>query len=278
MAVFDLCKECIRSLSYSFLKAATFLRHPFLLFIRLYWGWQFFEAGKGKFGDINKVIGFFTDLGIPFPSINAWVVASTECFGGLLLILGLCSRLACVPLTIAMTVAYLAGDFPAVKAIFSEPDIFVKAAPFPFLMTSLVVLIFGPGALSIDKLLGRFCKSCQTHTRTLYHHLPGSNEHGALSTREEKWGEKSEENDKGCRHRGSSRRVVPRFTPALCSRCKGPGQGCRCEVLRRQRLQGQGCLRKRRKFLQREKRLQGQGLDDDEVGEGVHGQGWKSRR
>ena len=132
------------------------LRSPFLLFIRLYWGWQFFQAGKGKFGNIDHVIGFFQGLGIPLPKLNAYVVGTTETFGGLLLMLGLAARLATIPLTIAMIVAYLTADLAAVRGIFSDPEAFVKAAPFSFLLTSLIVLIFGPGFFSLDNLIERF--------------------------------------------------------------------------------------------------------------------------
>ena len=52
-----------------------------------------------------------------------------------------------------MTVAYLTADFEAVSNIFSDPDKFVKADPFPFLLTALIVLIFGPGRFSVDALL-----------------------------------------------------------------------------------------------------------------------------
>jgi hypothetical protein len=40
-----------------------------------------------------------------------------------------------------------------VSNIFSDPDKFVKADPFPFLLTALIVLVFGPGLFSIDALM-----------------------------------------------------------------------------------------------------------------------------
>ena len=52
-----------------------------------------------------------------------------------------------------MTFAYLTADFEAVSNVFSDPDKFVKADPFPFLLTALIVLIFGPGRFSVDALL-----------------------------------------------------------------------------------------------------------------------------
>jgi putative oxidoreductase len=96
---------------------------------------------------------FFTSLGVPAPSLNAYMVSSLECFGGLFLIIGLASR----PLALAtsMTVAYLTADFEAVSNIFSDPDKFVKADPFPYLLTALIVLVFGPGLFSIDAILKR---------------------------------------------------------------------------------------------------------------------------
>src|SRR5258707_7321676 len=79
---------------YRFLiRVSSNLQSPFLLAVRLYWGWQFMQTGWGKLTDIGKVIGFFTDLGIPAPALNAYFVSALEFGGGLLLILGLGSRL-----------------------------------------------------------------------------------------------------------------------------------------------------------------------------------------
>lgn len=90
----------------------------------------------------------------------------TELCGGLFLILGLASRAVAIPLTVTMIVAYLTADLEAAKAIFSDPDTFVKATPFPFLFTVLVVQIFGGGAFSVDRLIGRFFskKTCACET------------------------------------------------------------------------------------------------------------------
>ncbi len=76
------------------------------------------------------------------PTLNAYFIGSLECFGSLLLIIGLGSRLLSLLIAISMTVAYLAADFEAVSSIFSDPDKFVKADPFPFLLAALIVLVF----------------------------------------------------------------------------------------------------------------------------------------
>jgi putative oxidoreductase len=134
---------------------ANLLQAPLLLVLRVYFFWQLFEAGKGKLSDIGKVIGFFTNLGIPAPAANAYFVSGLECFGGLLLIVGLASRPIALMVTISMFVAYWTADREALTSILSDPDKFVGAAPFPFLLTALVVLAFGPGLFSIDALLKR---------------------------------------------------------------------------------------------------------------------------
>src|SRR5580704_14597670 len=74
------------------IRAASLLQSPLLLALRLYWGWQFFETGKGKLMNHEKVTEFFQSLHIPFPSFNVYLAGSTECFGGLLLLVGLGSR------------------------------------------------------------------------------------------------------------------------------------------------------------------------------------------
>src|ERR1700759_3441465 len=107
-----------------FSAVASYLQSPFLLAIRLYWGWQFAQTGWGKLGDINKVIHFFTTLGIPAPALNAWFVSGLEFVGGILLILGLGSRLIALPLAIDMIVAYITADREALSQIFSDPDKF----------------------------------------------------------------------------------------------------------------------------------------------------------
>ncbi|HEY3931779.1 MAG TPA: DoxX family protein [Verrucomicrobiae bacterium] len=140
-----------------FVKAANFLQSPFLLAIRLYWGWQFFQTGKGKLENIQHVVQFFQSLNIPMPEANAWIVAIMECFGGLLLMAGLGSRLVAFALAFDMVIAYITADSDALKSIFSDSDKFVGAAPFPFLLMTLTVLAFGAGVFSLDWLIGRKC-------------------------------------------------------------------------------------------------------------------------
>ncbi|HEY8993935.1 MAG TPA: DoxX family protein [Lacunisphaera sp.] len=133
---------------------ANLLQSPLLLAIRLYWGWQFAQTGWGKLMNLDRTTGYFESLHIPLPKLNAIMAGSTECVGGVLLALGLFARPAAVPLIGVMAVAYWTADRDALNAIVSDPDKFVTAAPFLFLFASLIVLVFGPGKLSLDALLG----------------------------------------------------------------------------------------------------------------------------
>jgi putative oxidoreductase len=95
---------------------ANFLQSPLLLALRLYFFWQLFLTGKGKLSNIGKVSEFFTSLHIPLPTLNAYFIGSLECFGSLLLIIGLASRPLSLLTVNSMTVAYLAADFEPCRA------------------------------------------------------------------------------------------------------------------------------------------------------------------
>ena len=135
--------------------AAASLQSPFLLAVRLYWGWQIAQNGWGKLHNLGRVTDYFTSLGIPLPGLNAPFIAGLEFLGGVLLMLGLGTRLFALLLTGDMIVAYIAGDRDKLLAFFSDPDKFASAAPFAFLMPFLVILIFGAGSFSLDALLSR---------------------------------------------------------------------------------------------------------------------------
>jgi putative oxidoreductase len=134
------------------------LQSPFLLAVRLYWGWQFAQTGWGKLHNIPKITGLFASLNIPFPSANAHFIAGLEFIGGILLILGLGSRFVSLLLAANMFVAYWTADHDALVSLFSDPGKFYVADPYTFLFASLLILIFGPGWLSVDKILANRMK------------------------------------------------------------------------------------------------------------------------
>ena len=128
---------------------------PLLLFVRLYWGWQFAQTGLGKLRNQAKVVDFFTSLNIPFPAFNAHFVSGLEFFGGILLILGLFSRPIALLLTGSMFVAFWTADHDALVSIFSNPGKFYGADPYTFLAAAILIFCFGPGKFSLDALIAR---------------------------------------------------------------------------------------------------------------------------
>ncbi len=139
----------------SFGRIMSMGQSPFLLLVRLYWGWQFAQTGWGKLHNLPKIAGFFASLSLPAPAFTAAFVANVEFFGGILLILGLASRFTGLVLSINMFVAYWTADREALKSIFSDPGKFYVADPYTFLFASLMILIFGAGLFSLDRLIER---------------------------------------------------------------------------------------------------------------------------
>jgi putative oxidoreductase len=119
------------------------------LVARVTLGVLFVSTGWGKVHDLDKVTAFFTDLGIPAPHLNAVMVSFVELIGGSLLLIGLASRLAALPLIASMAVAILTAQREQVHGL---PDLF-GLVEWTYLALLLWVAISGPGKASIDHLL-----------------------------------------------------------------------------------------------------------------------------
>jgi putative oxidoreductase len=140
----------------SFGKIASYAQSPFLLLVRLYWGWQFAETGWGKLHNLPQITTFFSSLNLPCPAFTAGFVAWVELVGGILLILDLLSRFTGLMLSINMMVAYWTADRVALQSIFSDPGKFYVADPYTFFFASLMILIFGAGLFSSDTLFAKW--------------------------------------------------------------------------------------------------------------------------
>jgi len=137
----------------------SYLQSPFLLAVRLYWGWQFAQSGWGKLHHLEKVASFFATLNIPFPALNAYFISGLELVGGIFLIAGLGARLIGLLLTGNMLVAYWTADREALFSVFSDPGKFYVADPYTFLFASAIVVVFGAGLFSVDALLVQRCRA-----------------------------------------------------------------------------------------------------------------------
>jgi putative oxidoreductase len=121
-----------------------------------YWGWQLTQSGWGKLHNLANVTNFFSSLSLPYPAQTALFISCVEFFGGIFLGLGLLSRITALVLTVNMFVAYAAADREALPSVFSDPDKFCAAAPYTFLIASVIMLLFGPGKLALDALVRQF--------------------------------------------------------------------------------------------------------------------------
>jgi len=137
------------------------------ILIRLMAGSVFFWEGVLKFVYANQGVGRFTKLAMPFPAFTATFVGGLEIVGGILLILGLGTRLITIPFVIEMLVAMLS----------TKPALFMGTSPLPLppappqigiwavlheirseyaqLMSCLFLHLAGPGPWSLDAWLRR---------------------------------------------------------------------------------------------------------------------------
>ncbi len=135
-----------RTLALSNLERAYFLAP---LLGRLAVGLLFASTGWGKLHSLDKVTQFFTELHIPAPGLNAVVVAYSEFICGWLLVIGLCTRFATVPLIVSMVVAILTAKLKDIHGIFD----LVGADEFTYLCVLVMLFIIGPGKASLDAIL-----------------------------------------------------------------------------------------------------------------------------
>jgi putative oxidoreductase len=145
----------LKKLYKTFFYYLSYGQSPFLLAVRLYWGWQLIQSGWGKLHHLDKVTEFFTSLNLPMPAQTAVAISCLEFFGGIFLAIGLLSRLTSLALTINLIVAYITADREALFSLFSDPDKFYAAAPYTFLVASVIVLLFGPGKFAVDYFIDR---------------------------------------------------------------------------------------------------------------------------
>lgn len=124
------------------------------LLARVTVGWVFVEAGWGKLHNLEKVAGFFASLGLPAPQFQAPLVAGMEFGCGLLLLAGLATRLASIPLAIIMVTALLTAQ----KADITGFSALAGIGDFLYLLLLIWLIVYGAGLLSVDAVLGRKVK------------------------------------------------------------------------------------------------------------------------
>ena len=122
------------------------------LFARIVVGWVFLWSGWGKLNALERITQNFVEWGVPFPRIMTPFVSGVEFFGGLLLLLGLFTRIAAVPLVIVMIVAIISAKWVDVDSL--ETLLGFEEVSYMALFGWLAVA--GPGPISLDRLLQRW--------------------------------------------------------------------------------------------------------------------------
>jgi putative oxidoreductase len=127
------------------------LKDPSLLFFRLVLAYGFYGPAMMKWNNIENVAEWFGSMGIPMPTLNAYLAASTEVAGVVLLSLGLATRIISIPLIIVMLVAFatvhLGNGFEAGDNGFE--------IPLYYILMLFTLLVNGAGKISIDNLISK---------------------------------------------------------------------------------------------------------------------------
>ncbi|GAC1347973.1 MAG: hypothetical protein NVS2B9_22110 [Myxococcales bacterium] len=121
------------------------------LLVRLFVGYFFVETGWGKIHNLDAMTERFSGWGIPAPAFNAALSGWTEILGGLLILVGLFTRVACIPMFINMAVALFAVKLKKVGGL----DDFVELDEPLYALSFLWLFFAGPGRVSLDHLLAR---------------------------------------------------------------------------------------------------------------------------
>ena len=121
------------------------------LVMRLVVGYVFMLTGWGKLNNLPQMIQNFTEWGIPFPNILTPFVSGVEFFGGILLILGLFTRIPAAMLAVVMLVAIKSAKWENVDSL----ETLLGFEEMTYFAAFLWLAIAGPGAVSLDRLLLR---------------------------------------------------------------------------------------------------------------------------
>ena len=121
------------------------------LVARIVVGWVFLWSSWGKLNALPQITENFRGWGIPYPELLTPFVSGVEFFGGLLLLVGLLTRIAAAPLIVVMVVAILSaklGDIDSLETLLGFEEV-------SYLALFLWLAVVGPGPMSLDYLLAR---------------------------------------------------------------------------------------------------------------------------
>jgi uncharacterized membrane protein YphA (DoxX/SURF4 family) len=121
------------------------------LLIRLLVGAVFFSEGVQKFLFPTELgVGRFAKIGIPAPHYVAPFVGLVEIICGVLLVIGLLTRLAAIPLVINISVAIATTKIPLLSKSGFWAAAHEARTDYAMLLGLLFLVIVGAGAISLD--------------------------------------------------------------------------------------------------------------------------------
>lgn len=127
------------------------MNSKWIILIRIMVGAVFLVEGIQKFLYPDTLgVGRFIQIGIPFPEFMAPFVGVVEIVCGLLLIIGLWTRLASIPLLIDITTAIVTTKIPLLVAKGFWPAVHESRTDFCMLLGLIFLIIVGGGSLSLD--------------------------------------------------------------------------------------------------------------------------------
>jgi putative oxidoreductase len=139
------------------LRAAAVLAFLPPLVTRITMGHAFFLTGRGKLADFDTFVEFMASQGIPLPAVNAAFVARLEYYGGMLLVLGLLTRLAAAGLASTMIVALWTERAHFFESWRWSGDVGpTDISSWVFLLFLSWLVFYGPGPISLDWFLARW--------------------------------------------------------------------------------------------------------------------------
>lgn len=112
-------------------------------------GTVFVQSGWGKLHSLDNVIEFFRELGIPWPEVQAPFAATNELVCGALVLLGIGTRFAVVPLIVVMGVAIKTAIWPNLETVSG----ILNASEFLYIALLAWLGTNGAGAISLDAAL-----------------------------------------------------------------------------------------------------------------------------
>jgi putative oxidoreductase len=119
-----------------------------LAILRIVLGIAFLVHGWQKWaGGIDGVAGFFGSIGIPAPTLVAYLVAIVETLGGLLLIIGFLTQISGILLAIVMLGAII---FARISGPFIEGGAITWEKEAVFAAAALCIALAGAGAWSVE--------------------------------------------------------------------------------------------------------------------------------